>query len=95
MLTSVPHKAEMSDLFTVICEYDGGTYIVQLRAASPHLAVLSWLDAGVPEALSKEKALNILKDDAPVAVEGCQNVWCCTDTASKGLVLINVVRTAS
>jgi hypothetical protein len=32
----------MPDLYTLICEYDGGTYIAQMSASSPKNAVLSW-----------------------------------------------------
>ncbi len=85
----------MPDLYTVICEYGGGTYIAQLRAASPQQAVLRWRDTSVPESLSKEEILESLKNDVPVGVEGCQNVWCSTGVGRKGLVLINIIRTIS
>ena len=34
----------MLDLYTLICEYGGGTYIAQVNASSPKKAILSWLD---------------------------------------------------
>ena len=85
----------MRHLYTVICEYGGGTYIAQLRATSPRTAVSRWLDAIVPDLLLKGKILEDLRSEAPVGIEGCRNVWCCSGVSRKGLVLINIIRTDS
>jgi len=85
----------MPDLYTVICEYDRGTYIAQVHATLPQRAISSWIDGkNAPQALSKEeRQVGALKNETPVRVRGCQNVWCCTGTGIKGLILISLVRT--
>jgi hypothetical protein len=87
----------MSDLYTVVCECGGGTYISQVNARSPADASSVWLEAEeVSDSISEETREQIkdgLTDDLPVAIGGCHNVWCCTSNASQGLVLINLVRT--
>jgi len=88
----------MPDLYTHICEYDGGTYIAQMRASSPTNAVLSWLGSrGSWKSIPKAVRLQIKEDlvvNPPVAIAGCRNVWCLSTSSSKGLVLINMVRTS-
>ena len=88
----------MLSLYTLICEYDGGTYIAQMSASSPKNAVLSWLGArGSWKCIPKAVRLLIkegLDNDPPVAISGARNVWCLIASSSKGLVLINLVRTS-
>ena len=89
----------MSDLFTIICEYDGGTYIAQANASSPKDAVSTWLGTrGLAKHIPKTVQLAIkeaLNEEPPVPVDDCKNVWCCGVTSGKGLVLINLVGTSS
>ena len=86
------------DLYTLICEYDGGTYIAQMSASSPKNAVLSWLGARgswkcIPKVVRHQIKAG-LDHDLPVAIEGVRNVWCLSASSNKGLVLINLVRTS-
>src|ERR1700687_408654 len=89
----------MLDLYTLICEYDGGNYIAQVNASSPKNAILSRLgDRYSPKCIPKAARLRIkeeLDDDPPVAIDSCRNVWCCSASSNRGLVLINLVRTSS
>lgn len=83
-------------LFTVLAEYDGGTYIQQVTAPSPR---------GVVQALSKSTtlpdtvvaAIKQLNSDAdqPISIGGTKNVWCLSTTYNRLLLLLNVVKTAS
>jgi hypothetical protein len=86
-------------LFTLILEFDGGTYISQLRAASVARAVAQY-----PSQLLSNKAVSTLavrkrlaqsfSTENPVAIEGVQNVWCCSASAGKKFALLNIVTTA-
>ena len=75
--------------FTLILEFRGGTYIRQLRAASPK-AALSALAAG-PD--PKSKLFGALLDDKPVAIDGVTNCWCSSAVYQGKLALVNIVRT--
>jgi predicted neuraminidase len=86
----------MKDIYTIICEYLGGTYIAQVNANSPRDAVSCWLSTRSAEYISGEARLALnanLTDDAPVAVDQCTNVWCFTASTRGGLILINLVLT--
>src|SRR5579864_895530 len=89
----------MTPLYTLICEYAGGTYIAQLNASSPKNAILSWLDTRASRRyIPKEVRLRMkdgLGDAPPVPISGCRNVWCCSACSKRGIVLINLVRTSS
>ena len=74
---------EMSHLFTIICEYKGGTYTKQLRAGNPVQAFEQWADI-----FSNEDCLTLtekkqfadeiqysLAGGNLVALEGLQNIW--------------------
>jgi len=90
----------MGHLYTIICEYDGGTYVAQVNANSPRAALLSWLEGKdirdqIPTDVQKDVREELVSSSGPVAINGCQNTWCHTSSSNKGLVLINIVRTHS
>ena len=62
----------MSDLYTLICEFAGGTYIAQLTAGSPRDAVTLWLgSSSARKYIPKESRVQLkkdLKDDPPVHI---------------------------
>jgi hypothetical protein len=86
-------------LFTLILEFDGGTYISQFRAPSVMHAVAQYpshllgnkklctlaIRRRLAEALSAEK---------PVSIEGVRNVWCCSASVGKRFALLNIVGAA-
>lgn len=73
----------MAHLFTIVCEYKGGTYTKQLRAESPMLAFDQWADIFSMEdflTASEKKEFSdevqySLSEGNLVAMEGLQNVW--------------------
>jgi hypothetical protein len=85
-------------LFTVLLEFDGGTYVSQFRAASArtaaakHAAQLVGNKAISTLAIRKRLAQDLL-GDKPVAIEGVRNVWCCNASVGKKFALVNIVRT--
>ena len=73
----------MESLFTIICEFRGGTYTKQIRANSPVEAFQLWAamfkDEGfLPKqeiADFAEEVENSLSEGNIVALESLQNVW--------------------
>ena len=73
----------MAHLFTIICEYKGGTYTRQLGAESPVQAFKQWaaifqtedfLTASEKKKFAKEVDYTLAESNM-VALEGLQNVW--------------------
>jgi hypothetical protein len=85
-------------LYTIVCEFRGGTYVSQVRASGEVEAVRNWaerikLEKPIPRA-SFFAATNVLRDldgDGPVAIDGLAGVWCFTTTIGKDLLLANLV----
>lgn len=73
----------MAHLFTIICEYKGGTYTQQLRSESPIGAFTQWADLFVQEdVLSAPEKKDFtgevqysLSEGNLATMEGLQNVW--------------------
>jgi len=85
-------------LYTIIAEYNGGTYIGQSFGDSPAAALSGWLSSVQDVQLAgwgvtRQELTTIAKEDDPVAISGCVGVWCVTGSVKRGLVLINVVAT--
>ena len=76
--------------FTVILEFGGGTYIRQVKAASPQGA-LKKIAAGKH---GKTKLFGVLAQDKPSTIEGIDNCWCCANSYRGQLALVNIVKTA-
>ena len=76
-------------LFTVILDFNGGTYVSQVKSSSVKYAVKKW-------------AQNLNTDEIDgmgVAIksyivnQGLERVWCSTASTPKGFCLINIVET--
>jgi len=86
-------------LFTVILEFNGGTYISQFRASSPdnaakkHAVHLLGIKGMSTPAIRKELA-DQLSLDRPIGLGGIRRVWCCSASVGKKLALVNIVATA-
>ena len=87
------------ELFTIVCEYNGGTYISQVQAADHEKAILEWaalLRREQPiESVSDQIAGAV--DDTPtdtVPITGLEGVWCWTGTVAHALALTNIIRSA-
>jgi hypothetical protein len=87
----------LANLFTFILEYDGGTYIAQAAGKDAATAANVWLGALSSTDLEKwslsRSDLQHSLNNGFVALDGLQNVWCTSASASKGLALVNAVAT--
>lgn len=86
-------------LFTVILEFDGGTYISQFQAVSSDDAAVKHADylvglTGMSTLSTRRRLANGLLADRPVAIEGVRKVWCCSASVRGKLALVNIVETA-
>jgi hypothetical protein len=86
-------------LFTVILEFDGGTYISQFQASSPDDAAVKHADylvglKGMSTPTNRRRLADSLSLENPVAIEGMRKVWCCSASLGRKLALVNIVATA-
>lgn len=92
----------MPTLFTIVCEFDGGTYVSQVEACDQVEAVRAWADK-----LSLEKPIprvtnhvvrNVLRDLDDelglVALDGLKGVWCFDTLIGGKIVLGKVIASA-
>ena len=87
------------DLFTIVCEYKGGTYISQVRAADHENAIIEWaalLRREQPIESASEQIAQAVDDTRTdtVPITGLAGVWCWTGTVAHALALINIIRSA-
>jgi hypothetical protein len=87
-------------LFTFVLDYKGGTYISQVSDLSIAGAVEKWAKTRADRDLTtwglvREDLTKLAETDTPMAIEGCHNVWCLSNSTEEGLVLINVIATQS
>jgi hypothetical protein len=85
-------------LFTLIVEFDGGTYISQFRARSPQRAAANYAahlvgTKGMSTPAIRKRLATCLSQERPVAIQGVRNVWCCSASIGKKLALVNIVAT--
>jgi len=87
-------------LFSIIMEYQGGTYIRQLRANSALEAFHVWLakmtSIDTPIKKKHHKRLTSLISNeifTPVRINGTKNVWCGDFTISRSHVGVTIIRT--
>jgi len=85
-------------LFTIACEFRGGTYISQVRASDERDAVREWADLLRRQRPIKKVSTYIARrmsdrfdDDPPTALEGLSGVWCLVDLCGGDLVLTNII----
>lgn len=89
------------DTYTFIAEYQGGTYVSQVRSASISEACLGWGKLTVQNAeiplKNKASFLKTLQSDLeempPACLDGTPNVWYFLADAGKGYVHVNAVKT--
>ena len=81
-------------LFTVFYEYNGGTYIRQLKANSPADSLKQSLPTLVPILKLKQQDLEeALAGHNIVLLDECVNVWSTTGLINDLLLLIHIVET--
>ena len=86
-------------LFTLVCEFVGGTYISQFQAADERQAIRDWasyLMVEQPMGAASTGIAACAQGDAepPVAVTGLTGVWCWSELVEDDPVLVNIVRSA-
>jgi hypothetical protein len=86
-------------LFTVVLEFDGGTFIAQVRAASVKKAVAKYSTAllsndTIGKVPTRRRLAKSLSKEELVPVETVTNVWCCSASAGNKFALLNFIRTA-
>jgi hypothetical protein len=87
-------------LYTFFLDYKGGTYISQVRAASPPKAAEVWSRKLKQTAIqgmgdrSKERLAQELCNDVPIPINGLERTWCSTALIQGHLVLIHLIETA-
>jgi hypothetical protein len=87
--------------FTIVCEFDGGTYVSQVEAADQVEAVRRWavnirIEKPIPGATAyvAKAVLREMDQYGLAALDGLKGVWCFTASVGKKLVLGNVVASA-
>lgn len=83
-------------LYTLICDFDGGTYVSQVRARNEQEAVKLWARLVERERplgdASDDIGRHVVRDDSSsVLLEGLTNVWCLTGEIGGRLLLLNIV----
>ncbi|MDP2228381.1 MAG: hypothetical protein Q8J78_12985 [Moraxellaceae bacterium] len=92
----------MTSIYTFVIDYDGGTYLRQIKARGVRKALIKFITV-----IQKDKDYvwgKSMADDLiefarmgvwPVRVEGLENVWCTSSSALNKFALINIVKTKS
>lgn len=85
----------------MILDYDGGTYLSQVKARNPRQACLKWADQldlravfGVAR-VGKDLLQNEIAEEQPVLLDGLKNVWCMSLRIRDKLAFLHVVQTAT
>ena len=87
-------------LFTIVCDFRGGTYVSQVDASDVRDAVRAWTDilakerpiARASSYLAKSIAAN-RNEFPPVALDGLTGVWCITGKCGGDFMLANIIET--
>jgi hypothetical protein len=87
----------IKQLFTVLCEFRGGTYVSQVRALDEQHAFMAWADAlrrDRPMGDEVDKiARKVIEETEPLnALNGLSGVWCWTANVEGDFLLTNIVR---
>jgi hypothetical protein len=82
------------NLYTIILEYNGGTYISQVagHSVTEALCALS-LQTGCSSWGMTRAEPSRISEDSPVLVAGCVGVWCASGSARHGLILVHIFDT--
>lgn len=84
-------------LFTLVCEFAGGTYVSQLHAVDERQVIRDWasyLRVEQPMGTASTGIAACAQSDAepPVPVTGLSGVWCWSELVEDEAVLVNIVR---
>ena len=89
-----------NNTYTIILDFEGGTYINQVESFNETSALIHWLDnldyseitQLKPDVIENifEDINQILEDEKPVELQDLKNVWCSTIIPNG---LINIIKT--
>ena len=86
-------------LYTLLLEYDGGSYVSQVSQRSEQAAFADWLETlgknGIGGYHAGEVARIFRNGVDLIPLSGLNEIWCCTADGPHGLALVNIVRTAT
>jgi len=88
----------VNNLYTIILNWDDGTFVWQGTAGSINDAIKIWSDGldlnSIGSSLSKrEKFLFDVHNESPVLLQGMKNVWCISVELEGKLALVNIILT--
>jgi len=89
------------DLYTILAEYGGGTYISQVEADAPDAAIEIWTQSepsgkdDLPFEARQDLRKELTDGEVPIPLAGQKNVWCITGLYRNRLLLINIVLTST
>src|SRR5437762_505295 len=93
----------MMSLYTFFFEYDGGTYISQVRAADKKTAVFKWAEefnlqnkkeySVIFEDDFHELLVKSVREDDPVLLNGLSQTWCVSLIHLEKSALLNLTET--
>lgn len=91
------------DLYTIILDFRGGTYIKQVKAPNQNKAAEKWAnELSTKEILyfsekSKEQLIEalpeIIKENEIIELDNLQNVWSFTFQFKTGYAIVNIIKT--
>ena len=93
----------MTHCYTIMCEYDGGSYLHQVRAPDVHTALLNWaklVEIERPFGVASSRVALIaaetpIEDEEKITpVKGLENVWCWTAADADELILTTIVQSS-
>ena len=100
---SFPTFNLLANTFTIIAEFKGGTYCSQVRVDDLKDTLTQWLKSFVLDgaevakldkgSISEIEAEIADPDTTLKALQGLSNVWCTSFSITKGLFLLNIVKT--
>jgi hypothetical protein len=86
-------------LYTLILDYEGGTYISQRRALDPRQAFLEWISSIITDEIAERESIAVAQafehreDEVLVPIDALTNVWCVACSNDIGLALLNIIQT--
>jgi len=90
----------LKGLFTLVIDFDGGTYITQSEADcvddAPLNCIKNWNITSISNVLTEQDISSLLaqlKEEEFVPITGMQNVWCGCVSLHEHNLILNLVRT--
>jgi len=85
------------NLYTLVIDYDGGTYICQAEASSkvaaPVACIESWDSSSVLKKETRSSLIEQVASEEFTAISGASNVWCGCANIGSGLAILNLIQT--